>query len=55
MVTTDDFGASQPDEVDAPRASTLSTTSADTCMDTCCKTFVSKDGDTRADGVRKKS
>jgi len=55
MVTTDEFGASQPDEVDAKRASGLSTTPADSCMDTCCKTFVSRDGDTKVDGVQKMS
>jgi len=55
MVTTDEFGASQPDEGDAKRAPSLSTTPADSCMDTCCKTFVPRNGDTKVDGVQKMS
>lgn len=55
MVTSDSFGASQPDEVDARQAKTLDPTPADSCMETCCKTFVSKKGDTKVDGVRRMS
>ncbi len=53
VVTSDSFGASQPDEVDAKRAKALSPTPADSCMETCCKTFVTKQGDPKVDGVQK--
>lgn len=54
LVTADRFGADQPEQVDAKMATQLSPTPADTCMATCCKTFVSK-GDATADGVKKMS
>lgn len=53
MVTSDSFGASQPEEVDARQSKTLSTTPVDSCMDTCCKTFITKEGNTKVDGIRK--
>lgn len=55
MVVNDAFGEDQPDELDAKRASNLSTTPAESCMDTCCKTFVSRQGDTKVDGIQKMS
>ena len=53
MVTSDTFGSSQPEEVDAKRAKSLSPTPVDRCMETCCKTFISKDGKTKVDGIQK--
>ncbi len=56
IVTSDEFGDSQPDRIDAQMAKQLSPTPADTCMATCCKTFVPKDsGKTTIDGVQKMS
>ncbi len=45
LVSTDGFGASQPDRIDATMASQLSTQAAGSCMATCCKTYVAKDSD----------
>lgn len=40
LVVSDQFGDSQPDNVDATMAKQLSPTPVDTCMATCCKSFV---------------
>ena len=54
LVTSDQFGAQNPDRIDAPQASNLQPEMADDCMSTCCKTFVpSGDNKTNADGVKK--
>lgn len=45
LVTTDSFGASQPDQIDCNMASKLSPSQANTCMETCCKTYVQKGSD----------
>lgn len=45
IVTSDQFGDSNPDKIDAKMAMQLSTTPADTCMETCCKTFVPRGTD----------
>jgi len=42
LVTTDSFGASQPDNVDCNMAAQLTPTQAGQCMATCCKTYVQK-------------
>lgn len=42
LITSDEIGSSEPDSVDAPVVQTLANTPVDTCMATCCKTFVSK-------------
>ncbi|SHK47509.1 DUF1540 domain-containing protein [Desulforamulus aeronauticus] len=42
LVATDKFGASQPDQIDATTATQLTSESAGTCMETCCKSYVSK-------------
>lgn len=56
LVTSDEFGATEPDKVDATMAKQLTPQSADTCMATCCKTFVAKgSGDIKADSVTKMS
>lgn len=56
LVTTDQFGASEPDTVDATMAKQLTPSPARNCMDTCCKTYV-KDQSKQitADGVKKMS
>lgn len=43
LVTTDNFGVNQPDRVDVNMVTQLTPQGAGTCMDTCCKTYVSKD------------
>jgi hypothetical protein len=53
MVTHDRLGSQMPDSMDAMQASQFSQSPAQTCMETCCKTFVQKGGQTRADGVHK--
>ena len=54
MVTADTIGASMPDDLDAPQAGTLSPTPVQSCMETCCKTFVEKGSHkTGVDGVKK--
>ncbi|MDD2433470.1 MAG: DUF1540 domain-containing protein [Clostridia bacterium] len=54
LVTTNDFGVIQPDEVDCNMAAELSPQTAGTCMGTCCKTYVPKDSNkTTVDGVKK--
>lgn len=40
MVTSDSIGSSMPDSFDAPQASTAPQTPVNSCMETCCKTFV---------------
>lgn len=42
LVTSDAIGASQPDSYDHKAATSMSATPVDTCMATCCKTFVEK-------------
>ena len=52
LITHDSHAAREPDSVDAPQASSLEQTTADTCMATCCKTFVhSGSNEVGADGV----
>jgi hypothetical protein len=54
MVTSDQVGDAQPDSWDAPQASAAPPTPADSCMDTCCKTFAAKGrGQNMADDVYK--
>lgn len=43
LVATDEFGAENPEEIDAHMASSLSPQSAGDCMTTCCKSFIPKD------------
>lgn len=37
LVTSDSFAQKAPDTIDAPKATTLDTTPANSCMETCCK------------------
>ena len=54
VVVSDQFGNAQPDSVDATQASTFPAASVQSCMDTCCKTFVEKGSNkTHADSVIK--
>lgn len=56
LVATDNFGASQPDNVDANMAKQYTPQEAGTCMETCCKTYVPKNsGKITADKVTKMS
>ncbi len=42
LVVSDSVGEDAPDTYDAMQASNAAPTPADTCMATCCKTFVPK-------------
>lgn len=54
LVASDEFGAQQPDRVDATMAKQLEPTPTQDCMATCCKTFVTKgSNEISADGVQK--
>lgn len=54
LVTTDQFGANQPDKIDASMAKQLTPQTAGTCMQTCCKSYVSKGSNKISqDGVKK--
>jgi shikimate dehydrogenase len=53
MVTSDSFGATQPDEVDAKQSMNLSPTPANSCTETCCKTFVPHEGDIHLDNIER--
>ncbi|HHT37412.1 MAG TPA: DUF1540 domain-containing protein [Firmicutes bacterium] len=45
LVTADAWAAEAPDTMDASQHMEVPTASAQTCMDTCCKTFVAKGSD----------
>lgn len=54
LVATDDFGADNPEEIDAHMASKLTPDSADDCMTTCCKSFIPNDSKfTDLDGIKR--
>jgi len=54
MVTHDRAGSEMPDNFDAPQHQQMTATPAQTCMETCCKTFVHKGSQhTNVDGVYK--
>lgn len=54
LVTTEQFGNQNPDNVDAEMAAELTPERAGDAISTCCKTYVAKgSGNTRADGVNK--
>jgi len=54
MVMSDSLADKTPDTIDAPKAATFNPTPASTCMETCCKTFVSKGSDKPyVDGVKR--
>lgn len=56
LVATDEFGERQTDQIDAAMASTLPPAAAGNCMETCCKTYVSRgSNDSKADRVKKMS
>lgn len=55
IVTSDSVGDQYPDSMDAPQAQQFSPTPVGTCMETCCKTFISEgSGKEKVDGVYKK-
>ncbi|MGI6318418.1 MAG: DUF1540 domain-containing protein [Firmicutes bacterium] len=52
MITSDEIGSTFPDSIDAPDHDQLEQTPVDSCMETCCKTFVEKgSGKEKDDGV----
>lgn len=54
MVTSDSLATKAPDAIDAPKAATISPTPVNTCMETCCKTYVIKgDADKMKDGIKR--
>ncbi|MDD4568576.1 MAG: DUF1540 domain-containing protein [Tepidanaerobacteraceae bacterium] len=55
LITSDSLGNTMPDSYDAPQASVAEETPVNTCMQTCCKTFVDRNSpQINADGVYKK-
>jgi len=55
MITSDTIGNTRPDGFDAPQASTAPETPVNSCMETCCKTFVASSSQAlQADGVYRK-
>ncbi|MHB8171631.1 MAG: DUF1540 domain-containing protein [Thermincolia bacterium] len=56
VVVSDSLANQYPDNIDAPKAATIPATPANTCMATCCKTFVQQGSNkTNVDGVNKMS
>ncbi|MBS3969236.1 MAG: DUF1540 domain-containing protein [Clostridia bacterium] len=54
LVATDQFGASQPEQVDAQMAMKLTPETAGNCMETCCKSYIPKNSNfTSSDSVKK--
>ncbi len=52
MVTSDEIGSSAPDSFDASVHDQSDHTPVESCMETCCKTFVEKgSGNKKDDGV----
>jgi hypothetical protein len=52
MVTSDEIGSSAQDSFDAPDHDQFDHTPVESCMETCCKTFVEKgSGNEKDDGV----
>jgi hypothetical protein len=55
MVTSDSLGSTMPDSFDAPQASIAQETPVNSCMQTCCKTFVEANSpNIREDSIYKK-
>ncbi|MDO7787719.1 DUF1540 domain-containing protein [Desulforamulus aquiferis] len=56
LVATDQFGASQPENVDAAMAKQYNPQQAGNCMETCCKSYIPKGSkNIKADGITKMS
>lgn len=54
LVTSDEIGASYPDQFDCKQSKELAPTPVDTCMSSCCKTFVPANSNMiKADKVKK--
>lgn len=52
LISADSWAAQAPDNIDAPQHATVPQMHAESCMETCCKTFVHKNSDQlNADGV----
>jgi hypothetical protein len=53
LVTSDRIGDVTPHTFNAEQADEISPTPAQSCMQTCCKTFVTRDQDAHADKIKK--
>ncbi len=54
LITSDSVGADQPDNFDAPEVTNSLQTPCNSCMETCCKSFVHKDSQgVTVDGIYK--
>jgi len=53
MVSSDKVGDTTPHTFNAAQASSFPHTPVASCMETCCKTFVTKGKDAHADGIHK--
>jgi len=54
MVTSDAMGSTLPDRTDATNYQAFGSTPVNTCMETCCKTFVQGgSGNAKVDGIKK--
>lgn len=42
MITSDQVGYAEPDTFDAPQSAQVPPSPVESCMETCCKTFVMK-------------
>ncbi|WP_366922545.1 DUF1540 domain-containing protein [Metallumcola ferriviriculae] len=55
LVTSDQIGATLPDNADATQAQNMGVTPTNTCMETCCKSFVHQNSaQTNVDGIIRK-
>ncbi|GEA17701.1 DUF1540 domain-containing protein [Moorella sp. E306M] len=55
LVTSDAISNSQPQNVDAPMAGSISATPVKSSAETCCKTFIAKgSAQKNADGITRK-
>jgi len=56
LITSDAVGRQEPESFDAPVAQSMARTPVHKCMETCCKTFMSKDSRNKyADDVAHRS
>ncbi|WP_066636189.1 DUF1540 domain-containing protein [Desulfolucanica intricata] len=56
LIASDQFGNQYADRVDATMVKQLSPTPVNSCMESCCKSFVPKgSGEINQDGIKKQS
>lgn len=51
LVSADSWAAQAKDSIDAPKHGEVPQMHANSCMETCCKTFVNKSDQINVDGV----